>query len=177
MTPPNNGTTPPNDNNTNNTSTLDKDEYGVIYSEVAQVLYTYKDLGYSEIYITKELKVVNNMADVILNNGLDELAVNINVESNTYETKNVKIIYYYQDNSKTFTNHIINASEDELTFKLKKIIEFINKEYKSNISLVSYQRSKYFLTVDLECDEEDVVIIKKLIKDNINVKEENIIIR
>jgi hypothetical protein len=59
---------------------------------------------------------------------------------------------------------------------MKKIIEFINKEYKTEITLNNYKMTKYTITVDLNCKEKDIEIIKKLLSDNLNIKKDNIII-
>lgn len=143
---------------------------------LAQVLYSYKELGFSDVYITKDKKIISNMNNVVMYDGIDELNVNLDIISTKYETKNVKIIYYFEDNSKLFINHIIDSNEDEVTFKMKKLIEFINKEYKTDITLNNYKITKYTLTVDLNCKEKDIEIIKKLLSDNLNIKKDNIII-
>ena len=143
---------------------------------LAQVLYSYKELGFSDVYITKDKKIISNMDNVVMYDGIDELNVNLDIISTKYETKNVKIIYYYEDDSKLFINHIIDFHEDEVTFKMKKIIEFINKEYKTEITLNNYKMTKYTITVDLNCKEKDIEIIKKLLSDNLNIKKDNIII-
>ena len=143
---------------------------------LAQVLYSYKELGFSDVYITKDKKIISNMDNVVMYDGIDELNVNLDIISTKYETKNVKIIYYFEDNSKLFINHIIDFHEDEVTFKMKKIIEFINKEYKTEITLNNYKMTKYTITVDLNCKEKDIEIIKKLLSDNLNIKKDNIII-
>ena len=143
---------------------------------LAQVLYSYKELGFSDVYITKDKKIISNMNNVVMYDGIDELNVNLDIISTKYETKNVKIIYYFEDNSKLFINHIIDFHEDEVTFKMKKIIEFINKEYKTDITLNNYKMTKYTITVDLNCKEKDIEIIKKLLSDNLNIKKDNIII-
>ena len=142
------------------------DDEDILFA-LAQVLYSYKELGFRDVYITKDKKIISNMNNVVMYDGIDELNVNLDIISTKYETKNVKIIYYFEDDSKLFINHIIDFHEDEVTFKMKKIIEFINKEYKTEITLNNYKMTKYTITVDLNCKEKDIEIIKELLSDNL----------
>ena len=143
---------------------------------LAQVLYSYKELGFSEVYITNNNKIIDQMADVVMLSGLDELPVNLDISSTSHNTKKVKITYYYKDNTKTFINHIINQNEDELAFTLNKLIKFINEEYKMSVSLIDYKKGTHYLTVNLSCKDEDIEIVKRIISKNLNIKPENIII-
>ncbi len=143
---------------------------------LAQILYSYKELGYEEIYIISDGKILSQMGDVVMIDGLFELAVNLDILSTTYQTKKVKITYYYEDGSKMFVNHIINLGENEMEFTLKKLISFVNKEYKTNVELIDFTKSNYFLVVNLSCRQSDIDTVKSLISKNLGVKEENIVI-
>lgn len=147
---------------------------GNVLFALAQVLYSYKELGFDEVYITNNGKIIEQMANVILYDGLDELPVNLDVSTLSHNTKTVKIVYYYKNQTKSFVNHIINFNEDELAFTLKKIIDFVNKEHNTDIKLIQFQKTAQFLTVDLSCKEEDEVIIKKILMNNLNINETNI---
>ena len=151
-----------------------KDEDTIL--ALAQVLYTYKELGYDEVYLTKDGKIKSQMADVILYDGIKELAVNIDMKNTSSSTKTVRITYYYKDKTKGFINHIINKNEDEISFKLKKLIEFVNKEYKLDVKLVNIIKTDEFLNINLTCSSNDTMILKELLIKNLSVKEHNIII-
>ena len=45
--------------------------------------------------LTKDKKIISNMDNVVMYDGIDELNVNLDIISTKYETKNVKIIYYF----------------------------------------------------------------------------------
>lgn len=149
------------------------DEEDILFA-LAQILYTYKELGFDEVYVTNNGKIISQMGDVVMVDGLNELPVNLDVSTTSYDAKIVKITYYYADNSKTFINHIINQNEDELSFTLNKLINFLNKEYKTNVELHSFTKDPYYLTVNLKCAEKDSHIIKQTIGKSLNIKEENI---
>ena len=143
---------------------------------LAQVLYSYKEMGFDEVYFKKDGKIESQMASVILSNGLKDMAVNLDMANTTNKIKTVKIIYYYKDKTKGFINHVINSNEDETTFKLQKIIKFINKEYKVEVKLLNVSKTDTDLTIYLNCNEKDLPIVKKLLIKNLGIKEENIVI-
>ena len=66
------------------------DDKDVLYA-LAQVLYTYKELGFTEVFITKDNQIIKQMADIILYNGLTELPVNLDVSTSSNQTKIIKI--------------------------------------------------------------------------------------
>ena len=148
----------------------------VVLYVLAQVLYTYKELGFDEVFITKNNQVIKQMADVILYNGLTELPVNLDVSTSSIKTKTIKIQYYYKNQTKTFINHIINENNDSINYVVNRLIEFVNKEYDTNIVLVNLVKNKYFLNIELKCKSDDVDVIKKLLMENLDIKEENITI-
>jgi hypothetical protein len=143
---------------------------------LAQVLYTYKEFGFNEVFLTSDNIVIKQMADVILYDGLSELPVNLDIASTSPKTKVVKIVYYYQDKTKSFINHVINLDEDELEFTINKLIDFVNKEYNTNVKLIDFEKNKFYITVNLKCDNQDSLIIKELLMKNLNIKENNITI-
>ena len=143
---------------------------------LSQLLYSYKELGYKEVYILNNGEVIKQMSNVILYNGLIELPVNLLSNTSSSDSKTIKIIYYYKNNTKSFVNYIVDFNEDETTFILNKLIEFINKEYNSNLKLIEFKKNNYIMSVRISCNESDTKIIKSLISHNLNIKEENIII-
>lgn len=143
---------------------------------LSQVLYTYKELGYQKVYVLKNGLIINQIEEVILTNGMEELAVNLDMSNTTKDTKIIKITYQYKDKSKGFINHIVNKSEDEVSFKLNKLVNFINKEYDCNVKLLSYKRVNLDIIVYLSSNDKDIEIIKKMLVQNLKISQENIII-
>ena len=151
------------------------DDDDALYA-LAQVLYTYKELGFTEVFITQDNQVIKQMADVILYDGLTELPVNLDISTSSSQTKTIKIEYYYKNQTKSFINHIINANQDETKYIVEKLINFVNKEYNTHITLINLEKNKYSIKVELQCNNEDSIIIKELLLKNLDINEQNIII-
>lgn len=139
-----------------------------------QILYSYNELGYKKIYLKKGNEIVKEMGDIVLYNGLNDLSINVINTSNSINQKRVKIIYYYKNNTKTFINYFINESLDENTFKLNKIIEFINTEYSKNITLNNFYKTDKELIVDITCNDSDIKLIEKLLFNNFEINKSDI---
>ena len=61
---------------------------------LAQVLYTYKELGFEEVYIMNNGLVIEQIENIITYDGISELPVNLDMGANQRETKTIKVIYY-----------------------------------------------------------------------------------
>ena len=151
------------------------DDDDALYA-LAQVLYTYKELGFTEVFITQNNQVIKQMADVILYDGLTELPVNLDISSSSTNVKTIKIEYYYKNQTKSFINHVINANLDETKYIVDKLISFANKEYNTNITLINLKKNKYSINVELQCNDKDSTILKELLIKNLDINEHNIII-
>ena len=143
---------------------------------LSQILYSYKELGYKEVFILNDGKIIEQMHNVVLYHGLNELPVNLLNNTTSINTKVIKITYYYKNNTKSFVNYIVDYNEDESTVVLSKLIEFINSEYNINLKLIDFNKYNYVMSLRLSCEEKDVLIVKKIISDNLNIEKENIII-
>ena len=143
---------------------------------LSQLLYTYKELGYQEVYIVNNGVILEQMSNVILYNGLNELPVNLISNTSSINSKTIKITYYYKDNKKSFMNYIVNFKDDEVEFTLNKLVEFVNKEYQSNIKLISFAKDNKDMNIKLSGSDKELKLIKSLVAKNLNIKEENIII-
>ena len=64
---------------------------------LSQLLYTYKELGYKEVFIEHEGEILDQMSSVILYDGLNELPVNLIANTSSVNSKTIKITYYYKD--------------------------------------------------------------------------------
>lgn len=143
---------------------------------LAQVLYTYKELDFKEVYIINNGLVIEQIENIVMYDGLVELPVNLDITSNTKKTKLIRITYYYKDGKKIFINHIVNSDEDEISFKINKILNFINKENKTNITLTNLIKKDNHLEIYLSCSENDIKIVKQILLKNLKISEKDIII-
>lgn len=143
---------------------------------LAQVLYTYKELGFGEIYIMNNGSVTQQIENVVLYDGLSELPVNLEFTSNQSETKIIKITYYYRDGRKLFINHIVNSSEDEIKYKITKILSFINKKNNIDVKLLELVKNDDVLQLEISCNEKDVFLVKKILMENLKIKDEDILV-
>lgn len=135
---------------------------------LGQILYTYQDLGFKNIFLKYEGKIVEQVNSIPIYNGINNLAINISYKANSINTKTVKVIYCYKDYSKSFINYIINSNEDNMSFILEELIQFINDEYEYNVSLISYKNTNNYLNLSLKINESEEKIVKKIINENIN---------
>ena len=141
---------------------------------IGQLVYSYQELGYEEIYIIHDKKIVSELGNIVLYNGVSEVGINIENLATTQDRKKVKISYYYKNDTKTFINYFINGTEDETKFKLNKIIAFLNNQYKRNITLDNFANNGSELTVYLTCQNEDIKLIEKLLFNNFNINKNNL---
>ena len=141
---------------------------------IAQIVYSYQEIGYEEIFLIHNKEVVKEMGDIILYNGVSEVAINIQTIATSINRKKVKISYYYKNNTKTFINYFINENQDETTFKLNKIIEFLNTEYMTNITLDNYFKTDDELIIGITCQESDIKLIEKLLFNNFEIDKDNL---
>ena len=141
---------------------------------LSQVLYTYKEMGFDEVYILNKGEIIKEMSSVVLANGLTELPVNLIADTTSHNSKTIKVTYYYKNSSKFFINYIVNQDTDELKFKIEKLIEFYNNEYDMNLRLKNVIKDKNYLSIELEGNIKEVEILKELIKKNVDIKNINI---
>ena len=74
----------------------------------------------------------------------------------------------YQNNNKTFMNYIIDLEEDEIKFKLERLISFVNKEYEGNLKLLSFEKNVNELIVLLDGEKNLVDTLEKQLLKNFN---------
>ena len=147
----------------------------MIYA-LAQILYSYKELGYEEVYIVNNGQVIPQIADVVTIDGLTELPVNLEINSSGFERKNIKINYYFKNGTKLFINHIVGKDEDEVKYKVDKIINFVNKEYNIDVELVKVEKLNDRIIISVSCSDKNVDTLKNIIMKNLKVKSNDIII-
>ena len=147
----------------------------MIYA-LAQILYSYKELGYEEVYIVNNGQVIPQIADVVTIDGLTELPVNLEINSSGFERKNIKINYYFKNGTKLFINHIVGKDEDEVKYKVDKIINFVNKEYNIDVELVKVEKLNDRIIISVSCSDKNVDTLKNIIMKNLKVKYNDIII-
>ena len=137
---------------------------------LSQVLYSYKDLGYDEVYILNKGEIIKEMSSVVLDGGLKELPVNLMSNTTSYNSKTIKITYYYKNGTKSFLNYIVNSNIDDLEFKVEKLIDFYNNEYNSSIKLISIMKDIKAIYLKVEGSEQDITLLMNLISKNIEEK-------
>lgn len=141
---------------------------------IGQLVYSYQELGYEEIYIIHNKKIVSELGNIVLYNGVSEVGINMENLATTQDRKKVKITYYYKNDTKTFINYFINDTEDETKFKLNKIIDFLNTQYKRQIALDNFSNNGSELIVYLRCKDEDIKLIEKLLFNNFDINKNNL---
>ena len=136
---------------------------------IGQIFYTFKELGYVDIYLLNNNEIIRQIGDCFLEEGIkSNLLVNFEVVSKTLETKTIRIEYVYQNNNKTFMNYIIDLEEDEIKFKLERLISFVNKEYEGNLKLLSFEKNVNELIVLLDGEKNLVDTLEKQLLKNFN---------
>jgi len=145
-----------------------KTESNDIKYALAQIKYSYLELGFEEIYLKNNNKQIIQLNDYVLTNGIGDLPVNINIMARTNSRKVIKVNYFYKDKIKTFINYVIDDTTSEISFVLENLITFLDKEYQKNIELVAINYFDDTLTITIDADDLDQEIIKELIISNIN---------
>lgn len=134
---------------------------------LGQILYTYQELGFKNIYLKHNGNILSQVNSIPTYNGINNLAINVLYKANSTNTKTVKVIYSYKDNSKGFINYIINSDIDNLEFITNDLIEFINLEYDFNVRLISVNKSNNYIKLKLKITDEEKEITKKIINENL----------
>lgn len=134
---------------------------------LGQILYTYQELGFKNIYLKHNGNILSQVNSIPTYNGINNLAINVLYKANSTNTKTVKVIYSYKDNSKGFINYIINSDIDNLEFITNDLIEFINLEYDFNVRLISVNKSNNYINLKLKITDEEKEITKKIINENL----------
>lgn len=152
---------------------LTNDFYRIDDSKVdlalAQILYTYKNLRYEKVFIKVDDVLVEQVGNCNLANGiLDNLNINYEVVSKTMENKTIRIDYLFQNKNKLFINYLVDKDTDEERFKLVKIIDFINFEYKTDLKLIGFEKTDFKITVMLEGDKKSFKVLKELLTKNLD---------
>lgn len=138
---------------------------------LAQILYTYKNLNYKKVFIKIDDVLVEQVGNCNLANGiLDNLNINYEVVSKTMENKTIRIDYLFQNKNKLFINYLVDKDTDEVRFKLEKIIEFINLEYKTDLKLISFNKTDFKITIILDGSETAFKILKELLTKNLDLE-------
>lgn len=137
---------------------------------LSQVLYSYKDLGYDEVYILHKGEIIKEIYSVVLDGGLKELPVNLMSNTTSYNSKTIKITYYYKNGTKSFLNYIVNSNVNDLEFKVEKLIDFYNLEYDCDIKLLYITKDIKAIYLVLNGSDHDLAILKSLIGKNIDEK-------
>ena len=133
---------------------------------LAQILYTYKELGFQNVFLKNNGEVIKQVSGYVTYNGITTLPVNLVMASTSTNTKTIKIKYNFKDNTKSFINYVTNYDTNEVSFVLEKLIEFVNLEYQTSIKLINVNSSKNYLKITLELKSDEVEIIKKIINEN-----------
>ena len=138
---------------------------------LAQIYYTYKELGFNDIYITYNGKILDTFHDNILTNGINVLNTNL-IDLSTSKNKSmVEVIFYYLNDTKCVMNYVVNENLDLIEFEIEKIIEFMGDECDINIILIDLKHNEDYIDLTLKIDEKDRLKIEKIIKENFtNIK-------
>ena len=152
---------------------LTNDFYRIDDSKVdlalAQILYTYKNLSYEKVFIKVEDFLVEQVGNCNISNGiLDNLNINYEVVSKTMENKTIRIDYLLQNKNKLFINYLVDKDTDEVSFKVEKIIEFINHEYQTNLKLNSFDKTDFKITIMLDGDTKSFEVLNELLTKNLD---------
>ena len=134
---------------------------------LGQILYTYQELGFKNIYLKHNGNILSQVNSIPTYNGINNLAINVLYKANSTNTKTVKVIYSYKDNSKGFINYIINSDIENSLFITNELIEFINLEYDYNVSLISLKRVNNYIDLKLKILDNEKEITKKIINENL----------
>ena len=84
------------------------------------------------------------------------------------ENKTIRIDYLLQNKNKLFINYLVDKDTDEVSFKVEKIIEFINHEYQTNLKLNSFDKTDFKITIMLDGDTKSFEVLNELLTKNLD---------
>ena len=73
-----------------------------------------------------------------------------------------------QNKNKLFINYLVDKDTDEVSFKVEKIIEFINHEYQTNLKLNSFDKTDFKITIMLDGDTKSFEVLNELLTKNLD---------
>ena len=133
---------------------------------LTQINHSYKELGFNDIYLKFNGKILDDFFAIPTYNGIKNMATNVVYLASNTDTKTVKVIYINSDNTKTFVNYIINNNVNNVDFILKQLTQFTKEEYNLELRVVSYVLKDNYVVFNFISDEMDEKLIKEIFDQN-----------